>query len=966
MPFFYMFLTNAYSRLIERGIAMKGFLHNCLCCLLILVLLVALFSATAYADDVQTTGDINLSEGVVDSEYTLYLESIQDKDCANNSIKIPVSDETGENGFTVLENETLTLDFNIDEAARYNISLEYKILGENGLNSEISLRVNDKTLFHEMDSIELKRIWENVGVKGTDRFGNEIAPEQIECKEFITRPLYDSKGVIVNPYEFYFTQGEHKLAITAVTGDIAIKAVYLSVPDNAFATYEEISKFYSEMNYEKYNGEDIVIEGEEPFIKNSKSIVPLSDNSSASVNPANPLISSINYIGSTNWQNSTEEIVWKITVPKDGLYKLGFAFKQSQLVNGVSYRRLRIDGYTPFKEAASIPFGYETSWGFKTFDDGEEAYLFYLTEGEHQLSLAVTMGPTAEFYSQLEEINRQLGDLYIDIIMITGETPDPNFDYELFKQIPNFNETLADVNERLNSVISDMRKLSGNNTNNQIAALQNLSRVLVSMIENPYTAQNYLSDFYNDYVTVNSWLYEMTQMPLSIDQIRLAAPDKDFSNKRVNFFEKCLFAIKLFLASFSEDYNCVAADREKGTLEIWVNWGRDQAQILSNMIQDSFTVKTGIPVNLKIVNADLIKGMLSNNHPDLSLQLSRSAPVNFAMRGALYDLSNFPDYEEIMEERFLKSAGLPYEYNGGHYALPEQQSFYLMFYRTDILSELGIEVPNTWEEFLSATAVLQRNNMNSFIPYVRIASASTTDVGIGGLNLFASILMQSGGKFYNDELNKSTLTESSTLRAFTYWTNIYKEYKVPVEADFYNRFKIGTCPLGIATYSQYNTISQEAPEIKGRWGIALVPGTMGEDGRINRTVSGGGTGCAILEKSENKKEAWEFLKWWTDSETQVRYNNNVEAVLGSISRVCTANIDAFSKLGWQKSDLKILMAQLEEIQEIPEIPGSYFLSRSVDQAFWVVVNGKSSAKDALSKWGSETDFEIKRKIDEYK
>ncbi len=945
---------------------MKLFLHNGLCCLLILVLFVSLFNPTAYADDFQTAGDINLSESIVDSGYRLYFESLQDKKCASKNIKIPVSGKAGEDGLVLSENEILTVNVNVDEAARYNIALEYKILGENGLNAEISLRVNKKILFQEMNNIELKRIWENVGGKRTDRFGNEIAPEQTECQEFVTRPLYDSKGVVVDPYEFYFTQGEHEITIKAVTGDIAITALYLSIPDNAFATYKEISKLYTKNNYKEYNGEDIIVEAEDPFLKNSKSIISLSDNSSALVNPANPIISSINYIGSTNWQNSTEEIVWKIKVPEDGLYKLGFAFKQSQLVNGVSYRRLRIDGFTPFKEAANIAFGYETSWNFKTFGDSDEPYLFYLTKGEHLLSLSVTMGPTAEFYSALEEINTQLGDLYIDIIMITGETPDPNFDYELFKQIPDFNETLADVNDRLNSVISDMRKLSGNNTNNQIAALQNLSRVLTSMIKNPYTAQNYLSDFYNDYVTVNSWLYEMTQMPLSIDQIRLASPNKDFSNKKVNFFEKCLFAIKLFLASFTEDYNGVDTDREKGALEIWVNWGRDQAQILSNMIQDSFTVKTGIPVNLKIVNADLIKGMLSNNYPDLTLQLSRSAPVNFAMRGALYDLSNFSDYVEIMEKRFLKSAGLPYEYNGGHYALPEQQSFYLMFYRTDILSELGIAVPNTWEEFLSATAVLQRNNMNSFIPYVRISSASTTDVGVGGLNLFASILMQSGGKFYNDELNKSTLTESSTLRAFTYWTNIYKDYKVPVEADFYNRFKIGTCPLGIATYSQYNTISQEAPEIKGRWGIALVPGTVDEGGIINRTVSGGGTGCAILEKSKNKKEAWEFLKWWTASETQVRYNNNVEAVLGSISRVSTANIDAFSKLGWPKDDLKILMAQLEEVREIPEIPGSYFLSRSLDQAFWAVVNGKSTAKDALSKWGSETDFEIKRKIDEYK
>ena len=121
----------------------------------------------------------------------------------------------------------------------------------------------------------------------------------------------------------------------------------------------------------------------------------------------------------------------------------------------------------------------------------------------------------------------------------------------------------------------------------------------------------------------------------------------------------------------------------------------------------------------------------------------------------------------------------------------------------------------------------------------------------------------------------------------------------------------------------------------------------------------------ILEKSQNKEEAWEFLKWWTEAETQIRYNSNVEAILGAVSRVATANVDAFSRLGWDKEHLEILMSQLNEVQEIPEIPGSYYLSRSVDQAFWSVYNGKATVKDALTRWAREADSEIKRKIEEY-
>lgn len=936
--------------------------------ILVFSMLISSFSFTAAADDINKSQETGYAQESDEPKYVEYLSSVKDKSIAKDSIKISVSDEiSGEDDFFVLENKSLVVNAEIAEDARYNIALEYKVLGDDGLDAEISLQVDGEVFFPQMKSVRLARFWKSDGQKRVDSLGNEFAAEQVAFDSFTTRSLYDSAGVIVNPYEFYLSKGSHKLNLTAVSGKIAVKAIYLSVPDNSSVSYKELSESYKEKNYNTYSGKDIFIEGENEFIKNAKSIIPLSDNSSAYLTPADPVNTKVNYIGSTNWQNSTEEIVWKVNVPEDGLYKLGFMYKQTQVVNGVSYRRLRIDGYTPFEEAANIGFNYDETWSFKTFaNQSDEPYLFYLTKGDHELSLAVTMGPTADFYARLKNIVKQLGDLYLDIIMITGEAPDTNRDYELFKQIPGFNETLSDAYEQLESIISDMKKLSGNNTNDLVAALQKLSRVVKSMHDNPYTSHTFLSDFHSNYTTTNSWLYEMTKMPLNLDRIVLASPDKEFSYKKVNFFERLSFSFKRFLVSFTDGYNGTYKENTgKGSLKIWVSWGRDQAQVFSNMVRDSFTTKTGIPVNVEFVNADLIRGMLSNNQPDLSLSLARSAPVNLAMRGALYDLSKFPDYEEIMKERFVESAGIPYEYNGGHYALPEQQSFYLMFYRTDILEKMDIEVPNTWDEFLSANAVLQRNNMMAFIPYTKIADANTTNVGIGGLNLFASILMQYGGKLYNDDLNKSTLTESKTLHAFTYWSDFYKLHKFPVESSFYNRFREGTCPLGIAPYTQYTSFLQAAPEIKGRWDIALVPGIMAEDGTINRTVSGAGTGCSILEKSENKQEAWEFLKWWTDTETQIRYNSNVEAILGSVSRVATANIDAFSRLGWDKDHLEILMAQLNEVQEIPEVPGSYYLSRSVDQAFWSVYNGKATVKDSLTKWAREADSEIRRKIDEY-
>lgn len=926
-------------------------------------------NAQASAEETKIGVQDNISES-----YNAYINSFSDYSYATEDIVLPgnvgiASEDTeilnieNENAIA-LSSGSVTYSFEVPANAFYNISIKYKALGDSGMDAQLAIKLDGIAPFSGAEMITVPTIWQDAGEIRTDDFGNQFSPEQVMYDDYVTKPLYDDTGVVLYPYDFAFSAGKHNVTIELLSGELAIAEVILSIPDDSVQSYSEIKKKYKENGYTEYDGKAVVIEGENAALKNSNSIIAVSDNTSKVLTPSSTTNSVINYIGSNNWSNSTQEITWNVSVPESGLYKLGLMYKQDQVVNGYSYRHLRIDGRTPFAEAAAIGFYYDTEWKFYEFaDDSGEEYLFYLTEGEHQLSMSVTLGPQAEFYSRLKKVTASLGDFYIDVVMITGESPDKNRDYELFKQIPDYYETLQGNYDEMMSLVEDVKSLTGAKGSNYIAAIQNMSRVVKSMIDDSYLAHRYVTNYYSNYVTLSSWLYEMTVMPLSVDQVRFAAPAGDFGEKEVGFFEKLFFSFLRFIYSFSSDYMQVS-ENDEDAIKIWVNWGRDQAQVLNSLIQESFTPETGIQVNLEIVNADLIKGILSDNQPDLALHMSRATPVNLAMRGALYDLTEFDDYDEVME-RFGESAAIPYEYGDGVYALPDQQAFYLMFYRTDIFEELGLAVPETWEEFLATTAVLQRNNMNSYIPYTKISAANTTDTGVGGLNLFASILMQHGGSLYNEDRSESLLASTTSLNAFKYWTNMYTQYKLPTEADFYNRFRVGTCPLGIAVYTQYTTFLQAAPEIQGRWGIALVPGIEQEDGSINRTVSGSGTGCAILEKSEKKDEAWEFLKWWTSEETQTRYNANVESILGAISRTTTANLNAFAKMGWDEDDLEILLEQRSYIEEIPEIPGSYYLTRSVDQAFWSVINGNSSVKDALSKWGREANEEIKRKISEY-
>ena len=851
--------------------------------------------------------------------------------------------ENGEGG--------ITFEFTAASAGLYNIELTY-YLPESGVEPEIGVMTDGKYPYSELEKAALPREWKNSGAAREDEDGNQLTPEQVESGRYITRRLRDSSGVNTEPYLVSLTAGKHTVTIVSPKQTVAISAI-------RFVTPEKTEKYRKPTN-EKTDAETLIIEGEDAVYKSSNTLIPQSDTQDSGMSPASPYKQNLNYIGGSSYNGPNDTLVWEFEVEKSGYYRLALRYKQADVVNGESLRWLKIDGSTPFEECREIRFKYNPRWTVFDFgDENGEPYYFYLENGKHEISLEVTLGEMSEYYRRLEEVTEALGDEYIGIVKITGDSPDVNRDYELFNQIPELNKRLSEYSEKLSGIISDMQSFTGKLGSQYIAAMKNMKRVIDTMRDRPYTAHQYVKDYYTNYSTLSSWLYDMKNMPLSVDWLELVPSGAETKYTKTGFFGNLIFGAKRLIYSFSADYEKKPSDN-KEQIRLWVNWGRDQTMVLDTLIREDFTAKTGISVKLEQVNASLINGILAGNFPDVSLYMARTDPVNLGIRGALADLTEFDDCDEVLS-RFQTGAELPYNYNGALYALPDTQNFFIMFYRKDILENLGLTVPKTWTEFLNTATVIQQNNLEVYVPYTQIVAATTVNGGIGGLHLLPTLMLQNGLSFYNEEQNATALTSPKALSVFKYWTDFYRDYQFVKEADFYNRFRVGTMPLGIAQYSVYLTLYDAAPEIKNRWAVACVPSTDGGNG----FVAGSGTGCGIVKKSKHKAAAWEFLKWWTAADTQVRYSGNVESVLGMLGRPQTSNVEALGALAWNAEDKANILKQWESVREIPEIPGSYYLTRSVDQAFWQVINGKASVKDAVVKQSRVADSVIERKIKEY-
>ncbi len=853
--------------------------------------------------------------------------------------------------------------FNVPKTAAYTVALIFDDIKSTAESYEFLFEVDGKAPFADGEPLIVNTLWIDDGGIRTLPSGDQVNSAQKHKEGFKKRLLTDESGINLMPYTLILTAGRHTVTLTAKGTEFLLAGIELGIPEN-ISSYSEVSADYA--SYKKYDGKQIVIEAESPLYKTAFSLTAKSDTSTPSISPNSADKALINYIGGSAWSNTGNEIAWEFEVPENGLYKMGISFKQNEVNNGQVYRWLKIDGKTPFEEASRIAFDYSTKWKFKSFsDENGNDYLIYLTKGKHTLSLDVTLSDVSEVFERLYKIVEVISSNYLDMIMITGESPDANRNYQLSKQIPDFEKTLNSISDDIAALSADIE--NGLKVNGELdGALKNMRRIVNEMLKSLYNSHTQIPSYYSAYQTLSAWLYDIKNMALSLDQIIFAAPDREYDAPTAGFFEKIRFALLRFASSYTNENNSVISSGEEDapTIKLWVNWGRDQVKVLNTLIQDTFVAENKINVKIEQVNASLVQGVVSGNSPDLYLHMARTEPVNLAMRGVLYDLKNFDDFEDTLCN-FQSGAEQPYIYKDGCYALPDTQSFYVMFYRTDILNELGIKVPKTWDDFISATGMLQRNKLNSYLPYVKITAATTVNTGAGGLSIFPTLLLQSGGKLYNAAQNKTELSSHESITAFKFWTDFYTRYSLEPDANFTQKFRVGTAPIGIMTYTAYLTWKEAAPEIKGKWTIAEIPGMIAENGKMNNVCSGSGTGCAIMKSSKQKEAAWDFLKWWVSADTQYMYSAELEAVLGETGRVATSNIEALSRLSWDEDVLSVINSQWKNVEEIPEVPGSYFVSRSIDQAFWAAKNGEKSPKEAIMDWADICNKEVARKIAEY-
>lgn len=860
------------------------------------------------------------------------------------------------------EDAVVTAVIEVPREGTYRLRLTYAVCESTLHRTTFSLTVNGKAPFDAANALTLDRPWAPVGDITTDSRGNQILPERAEEQTVTQTVLRDPQGRYNDPLAFPLAAGKNELTLTFRQANIALIEL-TAFNEESVPSYAELAESYRQNGYTDAAGEAILIEAERFAEASDPTIIPDFDKSEANTSPNDPALLIYNILPGSRFGDVGQWAKWELTVPESGLYQIAIRAKQDTKSGFVSTRRLRIDGQPLCAETEEISLPSSTNWYRRTIAtaDGESCRFYFEAGRTYALSLEIIPGPFDGVLERLENAVYSLNSLYRSVVMVAGTEQDKYRDYKLSQQIPNYRETVTALRQELDDTLSQMLRQNEGGSGSELTAVRSLITRLTQIESEPDLLARTLSSFKNDVQTLSSWITEAKEQPVDLDYIAVYPADAKLPAVRADLFARTVFEIRRLIASYAADYG-VVGDLSDGddTIAVWLSGGRDQLDVLKKLIDNDLTRETGIHVELSLVSANVREAVLAGKAPDASVFLAGDEPVNLAIRHAVTDLSVLPGFADVAA-RFRDGALTSLTYDGGCYGLPLTEIFPMMFVRTDILDELGLQAPDTWDEMYTVAAALQRRNMEIGIP--------------SNIGMFATLLYQNGGRFFTDGGYQTAFDSEEAVKAFSMWTSFFSRYGFPLSFDFYNRFRSGEMPIGIAAYTTYTMLEQAAPEIAGRWTMLPLPATVRADKTVSRAVSiSNATGQTtspgleqnvavgvIFSTSQKTEKAWAFLDWFTKADTQVSYGNAIEAALGPTARYATANVEAFSRLPWGTTERTMLQKQWAEVVQIPEIAGNYYVTRELNNAFRKVIYDHDNPVDTLNRYRSRIDKELARK-----
>lgn len=868
-------------------------------------------------------------------------------------------DTRGYTGGKVLDmrrTDQVTLKVHVPKDGQYTMVYDYLSYDASTLPIRIKMKIDGAYPFYECKNLEFKTCWKKKNQKEYDRYQNELAtvPDKVVCWQSgaVRDPAYRRS----RPLKFQLSAGEHSIEIGVTEGNFLLGDLTLKAPEKMPAyTGSESAK----------GKERIMIQGEDYRYTNDSSIRG-STEYDPSVEPCKARDTVLNTLDPSSFAKAGQSVSYEFEIAKAGNYCIAQNYRQSGKSDLPVFVDVYIDGKIPntaFEAYGLAPAAKYQAAAMKD-KDGKNLTVHF-DKGKHTITYTISMAPYCHVLESLDQIMNHVNGLALEITKVVGTNIDKHRDINITKHIPDIIPRLNKNANRLEELEKDILTYTKGKRVSEMSTLSISAERLRELAKRPEKIPERVQELSagNDSINRNlaNTVDQLMQNDLAIDRIYIYQEGAELPGG-AGFFQSVAMGVSRFISSFADSIDSTDPVDEDH-IQVWANRPTQYVQLMQRMADQKFTPESGIRVDISTM-PDPYKLVLANSAgkvPDVATGINYTIPYELALRGMLADMTGFEDFTETAksyEPGFFMASTI----GDAIYAMPETMNFQVMFTRTDILESLGLRPPETMEELTGILPELQMRGMNVYYP---TAGMST----MRNFHGTAPLVRQNGGALYYEDAHRGTaLEEEASAEGFIKLTDLFTVYNMDVNVEnFYQHFRNGDLPIGIADVSSYNLIKNAAPEISGSWQIQPIPGTLNKQGVIDRSTCGGAESTVIFKKKDNSrsKKAWEFVKWWSSDSIQAEFGQTIQIIYGNEYMWPTANIPAFLQLPLETGDKEVIAEWAKNVEDIAYVPGTYLLEREMSNAFNdIVVNG-ADERMRLHRAVKNIDREIDRKLEEF-
>jgi multiple sugar transport system substrate-binding protein len=359
------------------------------------------------------------------------------------------------------------------------------------------------------------------------------------------------------------------------------------------------------------------------------------------------------------------------------------------------------------------------------------------------------------------------------------------------------------------------------------------------------------------------------------------------------------------------------------------NRNNDDIEVVANPIS-SYTA----------LSQKLMASIQAKKQPDIA-QVFESWATKYIESGVLASLdeliANDPDFgeEDLLDiyPVFRESN----TFNGTLYSFPFNKSVRAYFYNKDEFYRAGLDpnyFPTTWDEFRSYAQKLTRDIDND-----GKADRFGTNFNVNEWQ-FINLLHQAGGTLIDKE-GSPTLNSAYGVEALTYVTDMmFKDKSVYLVREYegQNDFLAGVAAMYEGSSVSITHMRQQP--INFNIGYAPLP--------IHRTNKSAvsGANIVVFKSGDAKREqaAWEFIKWFTDTEQTARWSVATSYMPVRRSAMKSEIIETFLE---KNPQYRGIFEQLENAVYEPQ-SGAWFKARPELKGYLErAMRGQATPKEAL-------------------